>query len=216
MRSDQRIKILLVVFVVAVCAMAMSRLEFPAEAATTGQEVYAADSRQDRREPETRGAHAPTVTDMPLRWRIARARHESGNFNTYCGTEVVVTNLTGSPVEAKVEFLNSGGASEGVSAISLAAFDPDNVITNLNVEPGVTDIVGYLALGDFQGYALVYADDPRIMATARIYCRDATGSAANVVSDQMVPAYPVGASAEFFKAGMPGSWTPPMAKPELP
>jgi hypothetical protein len=54
------------------------------------------------------------------------------------------------------------------------------------------------------------------MATARIYCRDATGIAANIVSDQTIPAYPVGTTADFFQAGMPMSWTPPMAEPESP
>jgi hypothetical protein len=56
---------------------------------------------------------------------------------------------------------------------------------------------------DFQGYAHVHADDPRIMVTARVFCRDGLGIGANVVSDYQVASYPVGASMGFFLARTP-------------
>jgi hypothetical protein len=63
----------------------------------------------------------------------------------------------------------------------------------------------------------VHADDPRILASAAIVCRDAAGSGAtNIEAMTDVATFPVGATMEYFQAGMPVSWTPPMAAPEAP
>jgi hypothetical protein len=213
MRSDRYVKALLTIIAIGLWALTLTQFAPPEAQAGTSPLIQ--DS-QARPEPPSTGPHAPTVTDMPLRWRIARARLETGGFNTYCGTEVVVTNITGSTVNAKVEWMDHLGASLGVETLNLTAYEPDNVAANITVEPGELFVAANSGLSDFQGYALVYADDPRVMATARIYCRDATGIAANIVSDQTIPAYPVGTTADFFQAGMPMSWTPPMAEPESP
>lgn len=208
MRSDRYTKVVLTVVALGLWALVLTGSP---EEASAARQV----SRQERLESETPADHAPAVTDMPLRWRVARARHQTGGYNTFCGTAVTVTNLTGSTVNAKVNFLGFLGNSLAVEEISLAAYDPDVVITNLDVEPGIAD-VSDAELVAFQGYALVYSDDPRIMVAGRIYCRDGLGILAAVVSDHMVPAYPVGTTAQYFQAGMPVNWAPPMAAPEVP
>jgi hypothetical protein len=55
------------------------------------------------------------------------------------------------------------------------------------------------------------------MVSAVQYCRTGLGgSGPKTVAHTSIPAYPVGATAEFSKAGMPASWTPPMVEPEVP
>ena len=62
----------------------------------------------------------------------------------------------------------------------------------------------------------MHADDPRIEVASFQYCRDGIGGGQNIASITQVPVYPVGATMEYFQAGMPTTWTPPMAEPEVP
>jgi hypothetical protein len=71
-------------------------------------------------------------------------------------------------------------------------------------------------IAGFIGYANVNADDPRILVTATILCREGTSGASKIQSQNDLPAFPVGATMEYFQAGMPNGWTPPRATPELP
>ena len=75
------------------------------------------------------------------------------------------------------------------------------------------DVVG---LDDFWGYASVHADDPRVHVSAYVICRDGTIGTTNIVGMTQIGTSPVGATMEYFQAGMPMNWAPPMAVPELP
>ncbi len=68
--------------------------------------------------------------------------------------------------------------------------------------------------GAFDGYALVNADDPRILVAAMLRCGEKDAKLPLTINN--IPAYPVGVTAEFFRAGMPAAWTPPMVAPEMP
>jgi hypothetical protein len=80
---------------------------------------------------------------------------------------------------------------------------------------------GTIATGNFNGgFAKVRADDPRVLVGAFLTCkRDrATGfdqiDAVRALTN--IPAFPVGATAQYFQAGMPSTWAPPMVRPEVP
>ena len=150
-------------------------------------------------------SRAPTGNANELRWRVAEARYESGGDNTYCSTAVTATNLTGSTVDIMLEWMNATGSSLGTSTkVAVAAHGHVEWVANNTVESGLPG--GGSGLTDFSGHALVYSEDPRIMVSARVYCRDGTGNQANIVSDYMVPTLPVGTTMDFFQAGMPSVW----------
>jgi hypothetical protein len=52
------------------------------------------------------------------------------------------------------------------------------------------------------------------MVPAFEWCRSGTGAAATSLTFRDLPAYPVSATMEFFQAGMPAEWTPPVVEPE--
>jgi hypothetical protein len=72
---------------------------------------------------------------------------------------------------------------------------------------GTLSGTGYLI-----GYATVHAEDPRITTSAYLVCREARTGYVPVEAITTIPAFPVGATAEYFVAGMPVNWTPPMAE----
>jgi hypothetical protein len=70
------------------------------------------------------------------------------------------------------------------------------------------------------GYARVYADDPRVMAVAFIDCeedvKNGFDSTLPIYGLMNIPAYPVGTTADFFQAATRPLSFPPMAEPEQP
>jgi hypothetical protein len=124
-----------------------------------------------------------------------------------------VTNITASSVDADVEFMGSNGSSMGRGLHTLGAYESYTAITigsSLDVNVGPYWYDDSVASADFSGYALVGADDPRIMVSAFQFCRSSTGySGAFVRSHTDIPVFPVGATTEFFQAGVPATWSPP-------
>jgi hypothetical protein len=162
---------------------------------------------------------APTST-YPLRWRVAWATLETDQDDTYCGTAVIVTNAANTSVDIDVEFMKDNGSSVGRALHTLGVYESYTAITvgsTLSINVGPYWFNDQVASPDFSGYALVGADDPRIMVSAYQFCRSTTGySGAFVRSHTNIPAFPVGSTAEFFQAGMPATWTPPVAVAEPP
>jgi hypothetical protein len=191
------------------------------EAAGTGSVSRASADLQVLEKPgmEPEGPPAGTsrgpTSILPLRWRVAWAALETGGSDTFCGTAVAVTNTTTQIVNVEVEWMDRFGSSKGVSSLVTAAYltrvsgVQGNAATINNVPFFHTD---YILTTDFTGYALVTADDPRIMVSAFQYCRSDTGySTATVLSQTNIPAYPVGATADYFRAGIPAEWPPARA-----
>jgi hypothetical protein len=113
-------------------------------------------------------------------------------------------------VNIEVEWMDRFGSSKGVRFRIAPAYQTQvwtvggNGIAINNSPWAAND---FLTATDFWGYALVTANDPRIMASAFQYCRTGTGfSGATVLSQTVIPAYPVGATAEYFQAVLPGGW----------
>ena len=145
---------------------------------------------------------------------------ETGDYDTWCSTAVVVTNTTNSWVDIEVEWMRSHSGSFSLRPRTLSAHEikvwTPSTASQVNNMPWVSG--DYPGLLDFQGYALVTADDARIMVSAFQFCRSGLGyqTGATVLSQTNIPTFPVGATMEYFQAGMPATWTPPMAVPEVP
>jgi hypothetical protein len=125
---------------------------------------------------------------------------------------VTVRNLTNQSVDVDVEWLAWDGGQVALRPLIVAS---NRMLqwatsTDVNVSPLYTD--DSAGIGSLLGYAKVYASDPRILATSTLVCREADSVSAPFHVFNEIPAYPVGATAEFFQAGMPVDWTPPMAE----
>jgi len=226
MRPDRYTKVVLTIIAVALCVIALPRLETSEVMAASGQpEAVAAISRQQpgqdvspippNAEAESREVATST---KPLRWRVSNAFHDVDSNSSICGTVVTVRNAAPAGVSVDVEWFNNLGISEGLSTQSIGPGNIRVFWTNNNVQ-----LVPFTAIGttastsDFSGWANVNADDPRVLASAAIVCRDVAGQAAsNIEAMVNVATFAVGATMEFFQAGMPATWTPPMATPEVP
>ena len=161
------------------------------------------------------------TSTKPLRWRVLVARQTTAIANTICGTVVSVQNLAPQVVTVDVEWIwISGpvGGSKGLTTVVLGGPGITNVVwTSIDVDLNpINGNGGVTNTGEFTGWANVHATDPRIHAAAHIICRDAAGftGTQNLTSIVFVPAVPVGATAEFFTAGMPGMGTPLITPPE--
>jgi hypothetical protein len=228
MRSDRYTKALLTVIAVCLSILTlaeMGSLGLAARAeASSGESIEASHTGssklelQEQKTPTSRAPRAPAPTStLPLRWRIPTAVHRAtASPAAYCATVISVRNLTDSTVSVDVEWINWDNDSLALRNHSLAArtllqWATDDTVT---VYPYWVD--DDADIGAMIGYANINADDPRILVTATVLCRDGDSVTSKFVSQNEVPAFPVGATMEYFQAGMPASWAPPMAAPEAP
>jgi len=231
MRSDRYTKVVLTVIAFGLWALTMAPVGTPLAGATEstrsfGDSPVANDSQQgavplmDQAESAPEASVGPTST-LPLRWRVSWSALNTGSFDTWCSTAIVVMNTKNSKVQVEVEWMDWRGIPVALRADGIAKYRskvwtvalPGGRINNLPW--GFYDLAALPS--DFQGYALVTANDPRILVSAFQYCRTDVGFAgATIVAHTNIPAYPVGTTMDFFQAGMPAAWTPPMAAPEGP
>lgn len=165
-----------------------------------------ADAAEDAARPETVGTVGTEPVQQrlpagqgnyPLRWRVAWATEDASN--AFCGTAVVVTNLTTDTRDVEVEWVDDNGDSYFLDYGFIDPLDSDRWVTDSQVYTYPFNANHDANLLNFAGYALVYADDPRVMVSAFMFCRAGTGNVP-LVSITNIPTYPVGASMEFFQA----------------
>jgi hypothetical protein len=222
MRSDRYTKVVLTVIAVGLWALTMTQLGMPTVLAASGEPAaFAAEVPAGGAELE---AAVPGFAG-PLRWTVgyAAAWDVEATGGNECTTAVTLLSSAPSAVSVDVLFINKSGSTVGTASFSLAPDDPHSVMAHEgggNTWPLEAD--SYPSTGFFTGgFARVYADDPRVLATAFLMCKEsaADGVSSNgqkVLSVANIPAYPVGATADYFQAGMPATWTPPMVEPEVP
>ena len=227
MRTDRYTKVILTIIAVALCVIALPRLETSEVEAASGrpEAVAAVGSQQAGQDvspiPPTAGAESREVatSTKPLRWRVSNAFHDVDSDHSICGTVVSVRNVAAASVPVDVEWFDFNGNSIALSTLTIPSGDMNVFWTNANVqlEPFTASGIASNTV-DFQGgWANVNANDPRILASAAIVCRDVAGQdASNLEAMVNVPTFPVGATAEFFTAGMPDTWTPAPAVSEVP
>ena len=215
MSPDRYTKVVLTVIAVALCVIALPRLEAPEAMADSGHPRVA---RMEVPAGEAGLGAAPALAG-PLRWTVGYAAawdDETSGLNE-CSTALTLVSSAPGPVSADVWFINKSGSLVGSVSFSLAPGDPYNVMAlggGGNTWPLEAD--DYASTGFFTGgIARVYADDPRVLVTAFLMCKEGwtAGVSSNgqaVRSIAHIPAYPVGATMDFFQAGMPTTWTPPI------
>jgi hypothetical protein len=87
------------------------------------------------------------------------------------------------------------GLVGNVQVTSDLPFSPDPIFSSGTSGVGNT---GFLL-----GSARVYASDPRLLIAPYLLCEDSADQSIAVVAP--LPAVPIGATLDFFKAGVPGS-----------
>jgi hypothetical protein len=128
MRADLYTKVVLAVIAIALCVIALPRLEAPLAMAASVWPAWpqADDSRyweahhSDQLDTAIRGSRALAST-YPLRWWVSWVAFVPGSADTWCSTAIVVTNTTGSAVDYEIEWRSKNGSSQGVSSVTFDA-----------------------------------------------------------------------------------------------
>ncbi len=214
------LRILLVLTVTAFCALCLGNiglenLNGQAEASVSSS----FSSIQQHSKTAGSQSRAATAT-LPRRW-VVPGVHETVNVNgVFCSTAITVTTAfeVKNFLDVQVEFFSDTGVSMGayVGVPHGAPGVRTTYVTDSEVTPIWTVVDGDADLSNFTGSAVVHSDDPRILVTAFEWCRSGTGAATTLLSVRDLPAYPVGATLEYFQAGMPATRTPPVAAPDVP
>jgi hypothetical protein len=231
MRSDRYTRAVLTVIAIGLWALTLSQMApsqaiadldgAPAAALRPTQEAVGPVGETYITGPARTTGIAPAApSSRPLRWRVScAAASDSDTAGTNeCSTVISVLNTHSVGVPVDVELFNESAALEGSASFTLAAGDSQNAITfagsGADSSPFFYDQI--VVTGDFfGGFARVHADDPRVIVSAFLMCKE-DGGVYPVRSISHIPAFPVGATAEFFQAGMPATRTPPLVEPEVP
>lgn len=173
--------------------------------------------------PATSRALVAGPATLPLRWRVTFVRQtdttsEFGSNGHFCGTAIVVMNLTNSAVKVQVEYFDgyNGATSKGYSQLTVTGqktliWWTDNNPTLWPIGKA-EDIVG---TGAMSGYATVHAEHPQVHASAHLVCRDSLDLDVPIDALTNIPTIPVGPTLEFFQIGMPMTdETPLVAEPK--
>ena len=221
MRADRYTKIVLTVIALGLWALMLAEVGLP-DFISRVEATAASPSATTLQSLKMPGGEAGTVraaaATLPLRWRVSWAAQYVAD-TTNCGTAIIVTNDTSSSVNVEVEWFSWYNSSEGLRPQTVPAQNAfiwvsgrDWSTPSVDYRPFVpSDYADAIA---FIGYARVHATDPRIEVAAFQYCRDGLDQGKNIMSITNIPASPVGATAEFFQAGMPATWMPQIAAPE--
>lgn len=157
---------------------------------------------------------------LPLRWRLSYAMQSdisaTGSEGTFCGTAVIVLNTTSASVDAQVEWFHTGG-SVGYTPVTIPAHSMKGWWSDSSPRLAPIKHSGAVSgTGFLIGYATVHAEDPRVVASAYLVCREAATGDTPVAAMTTIPTIPVGTSAEFFRAETSPAWTPPVVESDLP
>jgi hypothetical protein len=221
MRSDRYKSAVLTVIAVCLAMLVLTEVSvpeslLPSEATAVG--LGGSVSQKPRSAGQTRAL--PPDPSLPLRRKVPWATQTSGG-TTFCGTAIIVTNETASTVSTEVQwvFFNSTPVDQASTTIDPEAqkiFVTGSSASQPDIDYSPFSPDDWAELGIYLGYARIYADDPRIHVAAFQYCRDGVGSGKNIVSITNIPTDPVGATMEYFTAGMPAAEPGRVAKPVMP
>lgn len=207
MSQDRYLKVVFTVIAVALSVIAVALMDSgPAASATALPEAVPVAGGEPGEGPSRLVTAAATST-LPLRWRIPYARHldNSASGSLDCGTVVSVSGFGPANILVEVEFFNAFGNSEGMTSRSLAAGAPDVHAADIEMSLSPFGVNTHANTGNFEGYALVFADDPRIAVGAYLVCSEANLSANGFPrSITSLSAHPVGETRAFFRADLPG------------
>lgn len=207
MHTDRHVKSILAIIATGVWILILTQISLPAtaaraEAAESGSFLSPAGLGE-----ESGGGPPPQQrfwATYPLRWRVSAIQENVDAANaTFCSTVVSVRNLTDVALTVEVEWYEWTGVSKAIRTRLIPArrefqFASDNEI---NLRPYVPENDANLV--NMNGYASVHSDDPRILASANLVCREGTASDAKLLVVRGIPTSAVGSTMELFRAGMP-------------
>ena len=224
MRSDRGTKTLLAVIALGIWALTMTQMETPGAMAAAGEPGPMVERVAVSEQRAQTDAGATRASAGPLRWRIGFAGAVDTNVATsnQCFTSVSLLSTSADSIESEVVFFGWNDLSVGSAT---ATIPPGGSISIIAQENGVAippfDANEWVVTGKFDaGFAHVYADDPRVLTTAFLVCvRDRLNSDSpeqQLRTIASIPSFPVGATMEYFQAGMPANWTPQIAVLDVP
>jgi len=223
MGSDRITKVLIAMIALGIWALTMTQVGTPVStvhASATphlAPEASSAPGLPSAGEGQTVRA---STSSLPLRWRVRYAMLLDNNESD-CVTVINVHNLAPSSTTVDVQWLDTDSLSVALRSQALAPGKHLNLIPmfsggSIDSSSDPFIYVDWVeVLGNFEGSARVFSDDPRVSVTAFLKC-DTSPSDSDPSSIAHIPCDPIGATMEYFQAGMPADWPPPMALPEVP
>ena len=224
MRPDRYTKVVLTVIAIGLWGLMLTGVDLPdltarveatvaLPSASASQAGQSGSTKLDGAEQSPR---LPPQATLPLVWIVPYVHESNGVNGAYCSTAIILQNYTSSSLGMpEVEWLDDYGNSLGITdSFFLSPGVRATIVADDEVSPFWTVVDVDKNLANFTGSVKVHGD-PRLSVAAFEWCRSAAGTAALVAVNNL-PAYPVGAALQYFRAGMPATWTPPMAEPESP
>jgi hypothetical protein len=201
--------------VIGIAAISLGASALAAAQSTALQE----HATVDKAAPSRSVSRAPTAT-QPARYYIPHVQELININNTFCSTAIIITVPWTSPgsVEIEVEVFSDTGVTEKLDQVVASSSSGVRwtVVTDSEIKAPFKTVDSDLDLANFLGFAVVSANDPRIYVTAYDYCRTGTGALDHLVSMNSITVYPVGATLEFLKAGLPDELPLPRAAESQP
>jgi hypothetical protein len=127
-----------------------------------------------------------------------------------CSTVISVMSTAPTSMNVEVEFFGQNDAfiNDGTATLAAGAVE---VFATVGGSGGGSGPSGgpvsadtLVNTGNFDsGFARVHADDPRLLVTAFLTCNQDQSAGSILRALLNIPAFPVGATAEYFQAGMP-------------
>lgn len=207
MSQDRYLKVVSTVIAVALSVIAMALIDSDPTASAIALPEVVEGTLGEPAEGSSGLVPAAATSTLPPRWRIPYARHidNSAGGTMDCGTVVSVSGFGPANILVEVEFFNAFGVSEGKTSLSQAAAAPDVHAADIGMSLSPFGVNTNANTGSFEGYALVFADDPRIAVGAYLVCSEVSlslnGFPRSITS---LSAYPVGQTRAFFRADLPG------------
>ncbi len=141
--------------------------------------------------------------------------YQDGTYSdAYCTSVIVMRNVGPDDITVQVEWFHLISGSLGHYEKLVPAGSSRNIVANNTVRSRPFTGGASAGFAEFHGHANVHADDPRVHVSSYMVCRDETGASTNLLSVNSIGASPVGATLQYFQAGLPAEWTPPVAEPD--
>lgn len=208
MSQDRYLNAVLTVIAVTLSILALAQFgALPAAGAT--EPSLATEAHEPSRFQRSALVPSGATSTLPLRWQIPYARHydNSAAGTLDCATVVSAVGFGTDPILVEVEFFNAFAGSEGKTSLPLnPAGEPDVHASDIEMSLSPFGVNAHANTGTFEGYALVFADDPRIFVGAYLVCTEVGATVgAFPRSITNLSAFPVGQTLSFFQAATPGS-----------
>jgi hypothetical protein len=216
MSTDRSTKALLAIIAAALWMIAIWPTTSP-ETAAAGQ----VGTTTKAHPPQATGRAAERLSagpaTLPITWHVPYAMFDSTSIDTHCATAIMISNPTPGTISTEIEYFASAtGYSLGYASVSVDSHvataswlyrDPGGgPYVYVDTNPFISDHIWHTVVDEFAGYASVHSNDPRIIVTAYMVCRDGLDveAGAKIVGMANIPTYPAHSALEYYRAASPG------------